>query len=765
MKRTIFTTCMFRVAMTLLVVLLCSTQVVRATDFITDVMVIGNNDKTAFDKLQSDYEAQGWIAVNKDLNAGCGSGSDYIHLLYKKQSSPGSSGIPITDFYIKTGKNPPASLTHERRTYNLLPCDGSDNFINSQGDLNRGAGGDYIHLYYTNAPVPNYNAVTGITFNDTKSGAVGSDGGTTGYDLNSDCGSGSAYIYMHVTVTRGPVELTSSTAEVTLQDGDVVFGTGGKDTKITIADGATVTLNGVDITAIPDNESYLWAGITCLGDAVIILANGTTNKVSGGMWNSGIFVPEGHTLTIHGNGSLDATGGINSAGIGSGREGSCGDITISGGNITATSGDIGAGIGSGFSGSCGDISISSGNITATGGSNSAGIGSGYNYSSCGNITISGGTINATGDSHSAGIGSGYSSSCGNISISGGNITATSRDYSAGIGSGYYGSCGDITIGDDINRVSATFGENAWTAIGQGVYGSCGTVTIAQSLIDMSAGKTRTLWPGHADLGFYDNADNTASINGHAGSKKYDIQLRGRTIYRDGTWNTLCLPFDLDDLTGTLLEGFTVMELDTKSTQEGHTTGFDPTDLAYHINFKPATDIKAGVPYIVRCTSDKGSVANPVFYGVTVKNVTPATVASADGTVSFTGSYSPVALGSYEYTKLFLGESNKLHYPSAKMDIGSFRASFQLAISKMGDVDNDGGVSLNDILAIVNHILGTHNDTFIFERADLDKDKGVSLADILLVVDIILNQDQDIKVDVYTGSTPITYDGKGNGEGR
>ena len=97
---------MLRAAIALLVALLGSTQGVWAKDFISDVMVIGNNDKTAFDNLQSSYEAQGWTAINKDLNAGCGSGTDYIHLLYKKQSSPGSSGIPITGFYIKTGNIP-----------------------------------------------------------------------------------------------------------------------------------------------------------------------------------------------------------------------------------------------------------------------------------------------------------------------------------------------------------------------------------------------------------------------------------------------------------------------------------------------------------------------------------------------------------------------------------------------------------------------------------------------------------------------------------
>lgn len=42
-----------------------------------------------------------------------------------------------------------------------------------------------------------------ITFNSTQDGALGNDGGTTGYDLNKDCGKKSAYIYMHVDKSKG----------------------------------------------------------------------------------------------------------------------------------------------------------------------------------------------------------------------------------------------------------------------------------------------------------------------------------------------------------------------------------------------------------------------------------------------------------------------------------------------------------------------------------------------------------------------------------
>ena len=706
MKKTFLTTCMLRAAL-LLVALFGSTQGGWAKDFITDVMVIGNNDKTAFDNLQSSYEAQGWTAINKDLNAGCGSGTDYIHLLYKKQSIPGNSGIPITGFYIKTGNNPPESLTHEGRTYHLLPCDGSTNFVNSKGDLNRGAGGDYIHLYYTTDALSNNHAVTDITFNDTKDGALGANGETTGYDLNSDAGGN--YIYMHVTVERAPVKLTSSTAEVTLLDGDVLFGKGGKETHVKISAGATVTLSGVDITAIYNSNKAYWPAITCLGNAVIILADGTTNKVKGGVEKPGVFVPQGHTLTICGNGLLEATGGIRAAGIGSGFESYCGNIVIEGGTITATGGLLGAGIGSGFD----------------------------------------------------------NSSCGDITISGGNITATGSDFSAGIGSGYSGTCGSITINGSITRISATMGEDATTAIGPGKYSSCGTVTIAPSLIDMAAGKTRILWPGLADLALYDNADNTTTISTYADSKKHDIQLQGRTLYRDGTWNTLCLPFDLNDFTGTVLEGFSAMELDTETARNGYVTGLDPMTITYHLNFKPATGIKAGKPYIVRRNtgSNIGMLTNPVFYGVTIKNVAPTTITSTDRTVAFKGSYSPVSLGANDHTKLFLGAENTLHHPNAGMTVGSFHASFQLAISSKGDVNSDGGLSIGDVSSIVNHVMGNTEGNFVAANADLNDDGAITVTDVTVLVGMILNESQNLNIVVHTGDIPITYKGGGNGATR
>ena len=307
------------------------------------------------------------------------------------------------------------------------------------------------------------------------------------------------------------IDLGELTGSYEAQDGDILTGTLSGNKKITVDDGATVTLKDATITCLDyESNNAQFAGITPLGDATIILEG--TNTVRGGERKyPGIYVPENYTLTIDGTGSLVASsrgdgcgigggkdinagniiinggtitayGGAGNAGIGSGWSTgtggvSCGDITIRGGNVTAIS-TSGAGIGSGTKSSCGYITISGGTVTATSNNNGAGIGSGNNNSSCEDITISGGTVTATGNS-GAGIGSGHSSTCEDIIISGGTVTATGGYSSPGIGSGFKSSCGYITITTGVTSVTATKGNYSPNSIGkgEGINNTCGTVTI------------------------------------------------------------------------------------------------------------------------------------------------------------------------------------------------------------------------------------------------------------------------------------------------
>jgi carbon monoxide dehydrogenase subunit G len=276
------------------------------------------------------------------------------------------------------------------------------------------------------------------------------------------------------------IDLATITSDFTAENYDALTGTLAGNYKICIAEFANVELKDVTINGV-NNVAYWWAGLTCAGNATITITG--TNSVKGFFGNyPGIQAgPESSTLTISGAGSLTATGGDFAAGIGSGKNATCGAITISGGTVTASSGQYGAGIGSGFAdSSCGNITISGGTVTASSGQYGAGIGSGYAGSSCGNITISGGTVYASSNEDGAGIGSGYGdSSCGAITISGGTVMASSGRYGAGIGSGFDSTFGSITITAGITQVQATRNDSTAWPIGKGKddQGSTGAVTI------------------------------------------------------------------------------------------------------------------------------------------------------------------------------------------------------------------------------------------------------------------------------------------------
>lgn len=148
-----------------------------------------------------------------------------------------------------------------------------------------------------------------------------------------------------------------------LKDGMVVSGKLEKNCMISIADGATVTLRDATILGT-DDVDYMWGGINCQGDATIILEG---ENVVRGFYSfaPGIYVPQGKTLTIQGDGSLDASSNGYGAGIGGGSEYACGNIVINGGAIKATGGYQSAGIGTGLKSWCGDITISNKVISVT----------------------------------------------------------------------------------------------------------------------------------------------------------------------------------------------------------------------------------------------------------------------------------------------------------------------------------------------------------------------------------------------------------------
>ena len=203
--------------------------------------------------------------------------------------------------------------------------------------------------------------------------------------LNEDTGSYDPNEGGKGTSGTGETDLSSIWSDYIAHDGEILRGKLEIPVKISVADGATITLR--DVTIEGKNWGfYTFAGLDCLGDATIILEG--TNSVKGYHWEyPGVYVPVDKTLTIKGTGSLEASSNGRAAGIGAGYELDCGNIIIEGGTITATGGQYAAGIGGGFWGDCGTITITDGTGTATKGDGAPySIGAGYK-GSCGTVTI------------------------------------------------------------------------------------------------------------------------------------------------------------------------------------------------------------------------------------------------------------------------------------------------------------------------------------------------------------------------------------------
>ena len=211
---------------------------------------------------------------------------------------------------------------------------------------------------------------------------------------------------------------------------------------------------------------------------------------------------------------------------------------------------------------------------------------------------------------------------------------------------------------------------------------------------------------------------------------HNLMLMGRTLYRDGDWNTLCLPFDIDNLSGTPLDGATVKELDTETAYDGHVTGVDGTTL--YLNFKDATSIEAGKPYIVKWETTGAGIVNPVFRGVTVTTSTQeienpfrnsyedpefiTVAAPTDVTFSggkFCGTYDPTEIYDDGHTRYYLGAQNTLYYPTDEdFTVKAFRAYFQLTdpnVNASAIVLNFGDGETTGIGSIDNGELRIEND--------------------------------------------------------
>ena len=167
----------------------------------------------------------------------------------------------------------------------------------------------------------------------------------------------------------------------------------------------------------------------------------------------------------------------------------------------------------------------------------------------------------------------------------------------------------------------------------------------------------------------DNADNNTAISSADGYVA-NVTLADRTLYKDGAWNTLCLPFDVT-IAGSPLAGATARPLNSASI----------SGTTLNLTFGDAvTTLEAGTPYIIKWDGDGTSnIENPVFEGVTIDGTDRSydNHASGDSRVRFAGTYKSTAFTSEDKSILFMGGENTLYYPLKDATIGAQRAYFKI----------------------------------------------------------------------------------------
>ena len=210
---------------------------------------------------------------------------------------------------------------------------------------------------------------------------------------------------------------------------------------------ANVTIEDVNI----DMSVAGKAAVSTTGEGNVNIELNGSNALKSGHSHAGLEKNNDGNLTIQDkdkDGSLNAKGGQDGAGIGGGSSGAGSDITITGGKVTARGGNYGAGIGGGAYGNGSDITVTGGEVTANSGNYGAGIGGG-GWGNGNNITISGGKVTATGGMFAAGIGGGMHRDGNDITISGGEVSAAGGKCGAGIGGGLDArGSGDVTVSGD-----------------------------------------------------------------------------------------------------------------------------------------------------------------------------------------------------------------------------------------------------------------------------------------------------------------------------
>lgn len=166
-------------------------------------------------------------------------------------------------------------------------------------------------------------------------------------------------------------------------------------------------------------------------------------------------------------------------------------------------------------------------------------------------------------------------------------------------------------------------------------------------------------------------DIAAELESWVGLAVSEIDIE-RKLYRDGFYNTLCLPFNLsaEEIAAGPLTGAQIYEY-VRAEKVG--------DAQLDIEVSATDHIEAGVPYLVKWNPTNPEIIDGghlIFNDVYISTNVGQTIGNADE-VRFVGNISKAQMENGDHDNLFIGANNTLYWPNTDNPLRGFRAYFQV----------------------------------------------------------------------------------------
>lgn len=156
----------------------------------------------------------------------------------------------------------------------------------------------------------------------------------------------------------------------------------------------------------------------------------------------------------------------------------------------------------------------------------------------------------------------------------------------------------------------------------------------------------------------ENDDETTFASKFATASMKDYALMKRTLYKDGYFNTICLPFDVNSIAASPLAGAEIYTFDGGRVVD---TG-SGNELQLQLSPLSGDQLTKGVPYMIRWTS--GDDLSFLKFDNIAWGTGSDAGQTGDAKVTFRGFYPVTHIEEENHYNLFLGADDVLYWPTS-----------------------------------------------------------------------------------------------------